>query len=105
MAKQKLILVYITAKDSAEARKVAANLLKKRLIACANIFPISSMYWWKGKIKGSREAVLIGKTLHKHHASIQKEVKRIHSYSMPCIIKIGAEANREFFGWLCGEVK
>ncbi len=105
MAKQKLLLIYITSKDSAEARKVAAHLMKKRLIACANIFPISSMYRWKGKIESGREAVLIGKTLPKHYLAIKKEVRRIHSYSTPCIMKIDAEANREFSGWLCGEVK
>ncbi|HIH05492.1 TPA: divalent-cation tolerance protein CutA [Candidatus Woesearchaeota archaeon] len=105
MATHNIILVYITNKDEAEARKVASHLLNKRLIACANIFPISSLYWWEGKIEDGKEAVLIGKTLPSKYAAIRKEVKKMHSYSTPCVMKIDAGANPEFSRWLCGEVE
>ena len=105
MAKQGIILVYITAKDKKEARKVATHLLKRKLIACANIFPIESMYWWKGEIKDAKEAVLIAKATSKHYAAIKKEVKKIHSYTIPCIMKIGAGANDEYAKWIMGELR
>jgi len=105
MRTKMVCLIYITCKNKKEARKIAAHLMKKRLIACANIFPIESMYWWKGKIESNKEAVLIAKSMPKHFDSVRKEVKRIHSYMTPCILKIGADANPEYGKWIREEVR
>ena len=56
------IFAYITNSDKKIAKKIAMNLLKKRIVACANMFPIDSIYWWKNKIEESKEYVLIVKT-------------------------------------------
>ncbi len=100
-----MILVYITCRDKIEARKIAMHLLKERLIACANIFPIESMYWWKGAIEKGKETVLIGKTQEKHYAHIKKSVKQMHSYKTICVMKINADANDEFSRWITNETK
>src|SRR3989344_6685109 len=90
------IFVYITNKDEAEAEKISKHLLKKKLAACVNIFPIKSMYWWKGKLVNDKETVCIVKTKKEHWQTIQKEVKRLHSYDYPCMIKIDVEGNKEY---------
>src|SRR3989344_4460609 len=105
MAKNSIILAYITCKNRNGAKRIASHLLNKRLIACANILPIDSMYRWKSKIEKGKEAVLIAKSTPKHFASIKNEVKRIHSYKTPCILKIGAKANPEFETWIREEVR
>jgi periplasmic divalent cation tolerance protein len=99
-----MILVYVTCRDRAEAERIAEHLLKKRLIACANMFPIESMYWWKGKITGDNEFAILGKTIEEKFPEIKKEVKKIHSYEVPCIIKWSAEADEGFLAWLTKEV-
>jgi periplasmic divalent cation tolerance protein len=96
-----MIINYITCKNKAEAKKIANALLKKKLIACANIFPVDSLYKWKGKLNSDKEAVLLAKT----NKDIAKEVKKLHSYECPCIIKINAAANKEFANWLNAELK
>src|SRR3989339_1209266 len=98
------IFVYITIPTKKEAEKIAKHLLKKRLIACANIFPVGSFYWWKNEIEKSREFVLIGKTVEKNYARIAGEVEKIHSYSTPCVVKLPAEFNKNFGRWLIGEI-
>jgi len=50
-----MTLVYITCRDEKEAVKISRHLLNKRLIACSNIHPIRSLYWWKGKIQDGKE--------------------------------------------------
>ena len=100
-----LIFVYITNPTKIQAKKIALHLLKKKLIACANIFPIQSFYWWEGKIEKTKEYVLIAKTLKKNFEKIKKEVKRIHKYSIPCIVKIEVKANKGFKNWIKQEVK
>ena len=95
-----MTLIYITCKDKKEAEKISNHLLRKRLIACANIFPIKSMYWWKGKIENQKEVLVIAKTLGKNYEKIKKEVSKLHSYSVPCILKIDAEANESYGKWV-----
>lgn len=100
-----MILVYITCKDKKEAVKISEHLLKKRMIACSNIFPIQSMYWWNQKIVNDNEVVLLAKTTDKNYEIIKKEVKKLHSYEIPCILKIPSEANKEYEKWVKKETK
>ncbi|MBS3096302.1 divalent-cation tolerance protein CutA [Candidatus Woesearchaeota archaeon] len=100
-----MTLVYITCKDEKEAKNISMLLLNKRLIACANIFPIKSLYWWKGKIVNGRENVIIAKTNERKIGKVEHEVKKIHSYTIPCILRIGASANKEYERWAGKELR
>ncbi len=84
----------------AEARKVATHLLKRRLIACVNYFPITSAYWWNGKIENSREIVSLVKTKPEHWTKIKSAVKKIHPYTTPCIMKMNVTANKDYEQWI-----
>ncbi len=100
------IFVYMTAGSEEEAVKIARYLLEKRLIACANIFPIRSMYWWEGKIEDDREFAIIAKTRADKFKDLKEEVKRIHSYTTPCICSFVVEEGlREFLDWIDGTVE
>ncbi len=95
------IFVYITCQDLDEARKIARHLLEKKLIACANIFPVRSLFWWEGKIEECNEFVMIVKTKAEKFKELREEVKKIHSYSVPCICSfVVEEGNREFLDWI-----
>jgi len=95
-----MILTYITCKNKAQAKKIANALIKKKLIACANIFPIDSLYKWKGKLQSDKETVLLAKTNNKKIKAVEAEVKRLHPYEIPCILKINATANKSYQNWL-----
>jgi periplasmic divalent cation tolerance protein len=99
-----MILIYITNPNKNTAHKIGKYLVEKRLCACVNIFPIESYYWWQDKIEKTKEWVIIAKTLEKNYEKIKKEIKNIHPYSVPCIIKIKAEVNKEYLDWLKGEI-
>jgi periplasmic divalent cation tolerance protein len=99
------IFVYITNPSKKHAEKIALHLLNKKLIACANIFPVQSFYWWQGKIEKSKGYVLIAKTIKEKFEKIKEEVKKIHEYKVPLIAKIEVEANKEYESWLKKEVR
>ncbi len=99
------IFIYITNPSEEEARKIVRHLLEKKLIACANIFPITSLYWWEGKIADEKEFVAIVKTIEENFEKVKKEVEKIHPYTIPCITKIPVNSNEKFFNWLKSEVK
>lgn len=94
-----MTLVYITCNDEKEAEKISKHLLLKRLVACANIFPIKSMYWWDNKIVNDKENVIIAKTNDKNFKKVESEVKKLHSYEIPCILRINAKANEDYETW------
>ena len=100
-----MTLIYITCKDEKEAVKISRHLLNKRLIACSNMFPVRSMYRWNEKIQDEKEFVIIAKTKEKNYREIKAEVKKLHTYDIPCILKIGAEANESYQKWVDKEVK
>ncbi len=96
-----MIMIYITCKDVKEAKRITHHLLKKKLIACANIIPrINSIYPWKGKMIDDKETVLIVKTENKYYNKVKDEVRKIHSYTVPCIMKIDVKVNKDYEKWL-----
>jgi periplasmic divalent cation tolerance protein len=99
------VFIYITNPNKKEAERISSHLVNERLIACANIFPISSIYWWKGKIEKAKEYVLVAKTREENFEKVKKEVERLHPYKIPCITKIAVEANEKFEQWIKEEVK
>jgi periplasmic divalent cation tolerance protein len=103
----KIIFVYIVCKNKAEAKKIGSSLVKERLAACVNIFDkMYSVYWWKGRMEHTSETVLIAKTTKQLFDRLSKKVKSIHSYSMPCIVRLDiAAGDRNYFKWLAGSVK
>lgn len=101
-----MILVYITNPDKKTALKVSRYLLERHLCACVNIVKIESLYWWKRKIEKAREYVILAKTIHKNYSKIEKEIKKIHPYKIPCLLKIKIEkVNKEYLNWLLSEIR
>ncbi len=92
--------LYVTASTQQEAAKIARHLLQKRLIACANLFPSKSLYWWEGKIQEEKEVVLILKTRQSKVKKVKAEIEKIHSYSVPCITEIIVRPNEKYGKWL-----
>lgn len=88
-----------------EANKVANHLLNKKLIACANSFSIKASSCWTGKIEQVDEIVSILKTKKDNWQKVKSEIKKIHSYKVPCIMKIEVEANQEYEDWVNKETK
>jgi periplasmic divalent cation tolerance protein len=99
-----MIFVYITNPNKKTAHRIGKYLVEQRLCVCVNIFPIESYYWWRGKIEKAKEWVIIGKTLEKKYEKIKKEIKNIHPYKVPCILKIKVSANKEYLSWLNKEI-
>ncbi len=93
--------IYVTCKDRNEANVIARHLLKLRLAACVNIFPIESLYWWKEKIVDDNEIAMLIKAQEKNYNKISREIKKIHSYTVPCIIatKIN-KIDRNYQRWI-----
>jgi periplasmic divalent cation tolerance protein len=83
------IVVLVTCGSEDEALKIANILVEDHLAACVNLVaPIRSIYRWEGKMWDEREWLLIIKTQKQRFEELEKEVKSLHSYSVPEIISL-----------------
>ncbi len=94
----------MTSSNEEEVNNIAEHLLKKRLIACANLFPIKSIYHWNEKLVKEEEVGVFLKTRSELIDEVIKEIKKQHSYDIPCIISLPIKkGNEDFLSWISDE--
>lgn len=94
-------IVYITAGDLEEARKIGKKLVEERLVACVNLFPITSIFRWQNNIDEASEVAIIAKTTSDKVKDIDKRVKELHSYDVPCVVSVKMdEGSKDYLDWI-----
>ncbi len=82
-------IVLMTASTKEEAVRIVRAMLEERLIACANIMdPVSSFFWWQGKIEEEQEVLVIMKSHETLFKKLSKRVMELHSYDTPEILAL-----------------
>ncbi|HEY5959700.1 MAG TPA: divalent-cation tolerance protein CutA [Polyangiaceae bacterium] len=99
-------LVYVTAANQDEARRLGKACVVERLAACANVFPsMESFYHWEGELQTGSESVVILKTTREILPALTERLRELHSYSCPAIVAIPIEAGHgPFLEWIRSEV-
>ncbi len=96
------LVVWITASNVKEGKKIADRLVSRKLAACVNVVPgLWSVYWWKGKKEKASEVLLLAKTTKKLLAALTQTVKAEHSYTVPEVIALPiVGGNKTYLDWL-----
>ncbi len=96
------LVVLVTASSEEQARKIAGELLEKRLIACANLIPVRSLFIWQDQVQDEAEVLMILKTTHAiFKDKLETEIKRLHSYEVPEIIGMPIViGSAEYLKWI-----
>jgi len=98
--------VYVTCKNRSEAERIATLAVKKRLAACANWFPVRSIYWWEGRLERAGETALVLKTTAARVKPLILAIRRAHSYKVPCIEALPIlEGNPDYLKWISKETR
>ena len=99
------IIVYITATDADQARRIGRALIDDRLAACVNIIGgMQSIYRWDGRIVEDAEAVLIAKTRARLFDALAAKTKQLHTYGTPCIVAYPIlNGAPEYLDWLAAQ--
>ena len=93
-------IFYITLNTVEEARRIARDLLERRIAVCCNWFPITCAYRWADEIKEEPEIVLLVKTQAGRREAIEQSIAKAVSY-VNCIAEIAPESVNAAFGdWL-----
>ncbi len=97
-----------TAIDSKEgAQKIAEALVTERLAACVHVSgPITSTYWWQGKMEVAEEWVCAAKTRRDLYGDVENMLKRLHPYEEPEIIATPIVAGSPgYLNWIGDETR
>ena len=100
-----MYLVVLVTCPSDSAERIAIEVLRLRLAACANIIQrVRSRYWWKGKLDSAEESLLLIKTRKEHFEKLERTIRRIHPYEVPEIIGLRVvKGSRPYLGWITKE--
>jgi periplasmic divalent cation tolerance protein len=100
-----MIVVFSTAPDRKVAKRIAETLVLKKVAACVSILKIEeSVYRWKGNVERVPEYLLIIKAKKGNFEKIEKEIKKIHPYSVPELVGIKAEkVSKKYKEWVLAE--
>jgi periplasmic divalent cation tolerance protein len=98
-------VVLVACPDETRAKELARSLVEQRLIACAQRFPITSTYRWKGEVQDESEWLLMMKTTEEAYSSVESYVKLHHPYEIPEIIRVPVETGLPaYLDWIRNEV-
>ncbi len=96
--------IYVTASDLDEARRIARIVIEEKLGACANIYPITSIYRWHGNIDEEDEYALLIKTKTELVGNATARIRSLHSYETPCIVSFKIDAgDQSYLDWVAQE--
>ncbi len=83
------ILVLSTFPTLEEAQKLSKELVKTKLVACANISSsMESFFHWKGQIEKENEVLVLMKTSKDLFEKLSDWIAKHHSYDVPEIIAL-----------------
>ena len=77
------VVLTLTFPDEPTAAKVVDQLVEQRLVACAQLWPIRSVYRWKGAVQKDAEVIVQAKTVAARLNAIEKLIQLHHPYEVP----------------------
>ncbi|MBI2552676.1 divalent-cation tolerance protein CutA [Candidatus Uhrbacteria bacterium] len=80
-----MIVIFTTCGSRKEAERIARALLRERLIACVNMWPVRSVYRFKAKVEQAREWAVLCKTRNALARRLEARLYALHSYDLPVI--------------------
>jgi periplasmic divalent cation tolerance protein len=89
MAMETFIQVVTTGEKQEDAQRIARALVEKRLAACAQVVgPVTSTYWWEGRVEVAEEWQCLLKTREDRFDALEQAIREIHPYEVPEIISM-----------------
>lgn len=93
--------VTVTCADEHEARMIARAIVERRLVACAQWWPITSCYRWQGEVVEDGEHLVACKTTAERFDALVDVVQSLHGYDLPAIAMWRLDGmNPGYTGWL-----
>lgn len=101
------IQVSMTVEKKEDAQRIGREAVESRLAACVQISgPITSLYWWKGRIEEAEEWLCLLKTERRLFEELVSKLRALHPYEVPEIVAVPLVAgSADYLRWIDQEVK
>ena len=97
-----VIQIATTTAEKEDAQKIATALVLKRLAACAQVSgPITSCYWWQGRVEVADEWLCVAKTKRDQYGQVEKASRELHPYDVPEMVAVPVvSGSAPYLRWL-----
>ncbi|MDQ3180534.1 MAG: divalent-cation tolerance protein CutA [Acidobacteriota bacterium] len=97
-----MLIVLTTTPNVDEAESLAQKIVAEKLAACVQVLPpMTSFYFWEGKMQKEPEHLLLIKTLSTKFEELEKFIQANHSYSVPEIVALqSSEVAGSYLDWM-----
>lgn len=101
-----MVFLYVTCKNTEEARRLAKMLVEERAAGWVNVTPAHAVYRQGGEVKEAADgAAIIVKTIESKVQHVEDVVRANHTSRIPCIAAFSLyRLNREYKDWLISTV-
>jgi len=97
-------IVLATVPSKEVGVQLARQLVDRRMAACVNILPATSVYRWEGKVQEDEEHILIIKTRRTFVDDIRDLFDEQHPYDLPELIALEVEdGSADYLNWIRDE--
>jgi len=99
-------VVLATAPSREVALEISRALVDRRLAACVNVSPATSVYRWEGEVRTEDEHLMVIKTRRTYVDDILDLFKDIHPYDVPELVALEVEdGSAEYLKWVRDETE
>lgn len=96
-----LLAVYTTVARREQADAICAALVERRLVACAQIDAVDSVYVWQGALQREPEFRLLLKTTAARYDALAAALRELHPYALPAIYALPVvQADAAYAAWV-----
>lgn len=101
------IQVVTTTDSRDQARTIAQAVVGSRTAACAQVLgPITSLYWWEGRMEESEEYLLVMKTRADSYQALEETIRANHTYDVPEILALPVQTGgADYMAWIRDQVR
>jgi periplasmic divalent cation tolerance protein len=99
-------VVLATAPSKEVALEISRALVDRRLAACVNVSPATSVYRWEGEVRTEDEHLMLIKTRRTYVDDILDLFKEVHPHDVPELIALEVEdGSAEYLKWVRDETE
>ncbi|MHA2110847.1 MAG: divalent-cation tolerance protein CutA [Candidatus Hodarchaeales archaeon] len=101
------VAIYSTFASLSDAKKLAHQLVEKKLVACVNLIPkVTSIYRWNNQVQEEEEVIFWCKTQEEHVEPIQDIFDQYHPYELPAFSVYPIHTgSAKYLQWISEETK
>lgn len=101
-----MVFIYTTCESMEEAKTLGELIIRERIGACVDFWPISSCYNWEGSIKHVQQAMLLITTFEAKLDVVTQIISENHSYSIPLVAGVDVRRiNHPYKEWMMKEIE